>query len=131
MLKCAERIEIGDDVEIAWDCTIVDHDWESLVWERRRTDVRAWYTAQKDWTHVKVASVTIRDRALVGFGAVILKGVTIGEGAVVGAASVVTRDVPPYAVVAGAPARVVRRLEGAGGAECDRNGHSGKASAPS
>lgn len=45
----------------------------------------------------------------VGYDALILPGVTIGDGAVVGARAVVTRDVPPYAVVAGNPARIVRR----------------------
>jgi virginiamycin A acetyltransferase len=44
----------------------------------------------------------------IGYGAVILPGITIGHGAVVAAASVVTSDVPPYAIVAGNPARVVR-----------------------
>jgi virginiamycin A acetyltransferase len=44
-----------------------------------------------------------------GYGALVLPGVTIGHGAVVAAASVVSADVPPYAVVAGNPARVVRR----------------------
>ncbi len=115
-LRCAARIEIGSDVEIAWNCSIVDHDWESLVFEHRRIDMRSWYTAQKDWTHVPVAPVRIRDRALIGFDAIILKGVEIGEGAVVGVGSVVTRSVAPYTVVAGAPARVVRRLPGASSA---------------
>ena len=44
----------------------------------------------------------------IGHGAIIMKGVTIGNGAIVGAQSVVTKDVPPYAVVAGAPARLVK-----------------------
>ena len=43
----------------------------------------------------------------IGFGAVVLTGVTIGRGAVVAAGSVVTRDVPPYAIVAGNPARTL------------------------
>ena len=110
-LRCAARIEIGSNVEIAWNCSIVDHDWESLVWEQRHVDMRGWYTATKDWTHVPIRPVRICDRALIGFNAVILKGVTVGEGAVVGVGSIVTKDVPPYAVVAGAPARVIRKLE--------------------
>ena len=49
--------------------------------------------------------------AAIGTGAVLLGGITIGEGAVVGAGSVVTRDVPAGAVVAGNPARVLRMVE--------------------
>jgi acetyltransferase-like isoleucine patch superfamily enzyme len=52
--------------------------------------------------------VTIADDVWVGAGAIVLKGVSIGRGAVVAAGAVVTRDVPPYAIVGGCPARVIR-----------------------
>jgi len=64
-----------------------------------------------DW---KAVPTRVRRRASIGSGAVILCGVTIGEGAMVGAGSVVTRDVEPHTVVAGNPARVLRRLPGPG-----------------
>jgi len=51
--------------------------------------------------------VVIGDRAWIGYRAIILPGVTIGEGAVIGAGSIVSRDVPPYAIVAGNPARII------------------------
>ncbi len=54
----------------------------------------------------------LRKGCSIGAGAVILPGVEIGAGAMVGAGSVVTRTVPPFAVVAGNPARVIRFLEG-------------------
>ena len=111
IFKVAERVEVGDDAEIAWNCSIVDHDWEPLAFEHRRTDKRGWYSAPKRWEHVDVKPVRIGAKALVGFNATILKGVTIGEGAVVGVGSVVTRDVAPWTVVAGVPAKVIRRLE--------------------
>lgn len=57
---------------------------------------------------MRSAPITIHDRAWVGSQAIILKGVTIGEGAVVAAGSVVTKDVPPYTIVGGNPARVIR-----------------------
>ena len=59
--------------------------------------------------------ITIGSDSWIGGAAVILPGVTIGEHCVVGAGAVVTRDVPPYCVVAGNPARVVRRLSPPGG----------------
>jgi maltose O-acetyltransferase len=51
--------------------------------------------------------VVIGDHAWIGYRALVLPGVTIGEGGVVAAGAVVTKDVPPYAIVAGNPARVV------------------------
>ena len=55
--------------------------------------------------------VCIEDDAWIGAGSIILRGVTIGKAAIVGAGSVVTQDVPPYTVVVGNPARVVRQLK--------------------
>ena len=52
--------------------------------------------------------IVIGDEAWLGTGVIVLAGVTIGEGAVVGAGSVVTRDVPPFAIAVGSPARVVK-----------------------
>jgi acetyltransferase-like isoleucine patch superfamily enzyme len=57
---------------------------------------------------VRMAAVTVDDEADIGVGAVVLPGVTVGRGAVVGAGAVVTTDVPPFAVVAGVPARILR-----------------------
>jgi phosphonate metabolism protein (transferase hexapeptide repeat family) len=59
-----------------------------------------------DWRRSR--PVRVGHDSWIGHGAVIMKGVTIGNGAIVGAKSVVTKDVPPYAVVAGAPARLVK-----------------------
>jgi acetyltransferase-like isoleucine patch superfamily enzyme len=60
------------------------------------------------WSPVAFAAVTIEDEADLGMGTIILPGVTIGKGAQIGAGSVVTRDIAPYCVAMGAPARVVR-----------------------
>ena len=59
---------------------------------------------EADW---ELAAIRVHEGASLGSGAVIVGPVTIGAGALVGAGAVVTRDVPPYAVVAGVPARVV------------------------
>jgi len=63
---------------------------------------RAW------WEHAR--PITIGHGAWLGSGAIVLPGVSVGEEAVVGAGAVVTRDVEPRTVVAGNPARVIRRL---------------------
>lgn len=112
-------IEIGSDVTMAWGITVYDHNSHSLDWRQRARVVKHFYRtygtpdcfAGIDWTDVGSAPIVISDRVWIGFGAVILKGVTIGEGAIVGACSVVSRDVEPYTVVAGNPAVLIRRLE--------------------
>ena len=60
--------------------------------------------SEADW---KVVETRVCKRASIGSNATILCGITIGEGALVGAGAVVTKDVPPYAIVAGVPAKVV------------------------
>ncbi|WP_295640766.1 acyltransferase [uncultured Methylibium sp.] len=114
-IVCHSRVEIGNDVIISWGVTVVDHNSHSLNWQKRRYDVTDWMQGRKNWTDVAVAPVSIQDKVWIGFGAVVLKGVCIGEGAVVGAHAVVTRDVQPYTVVAGNPARPIRHLENHGG----------------
>jgi acetyltransferase-like isoleucine patch superfamily enzyme len=84
------RILIGADCAIAWDVVIIDSD------EHWREGVEM------------VQPVRIGDHVWIGARAIVLKGVTIGDGAIVAAGAVVTRDVPPHAIVAGNPARVIR-----------------------
>jgi acetyltransferase-like isoleucine patch superfamily enzyme len=66
---------------------------------------------EADW---KVVPAIVKKGASIGSGAVIMCGVTIGEKAMVGAGAVVTRDVPPGAVVVGVPARLVRQADAPG-----------------
>lgn len=109
-LVASERIELGDDILISWGVTIVDHNSHSLLWSEREGDVVAYGKGEKDWTHVSTKPVRIENKAWIGFNAIILKGVTVGEGAVVAAGAVVTKDVAPYTVVAGNPAVPIRTL---------------------
>ncbi len=63
---------------------------------------------------IEFAPVVVEDDADIGVGAIVLPGVTVGRGAQIGAGAVVSKDVPPFAVVAGTPARILRyRPEGA------------------
>ena len=86
----------------------VDHDSHSVVLEERQDDVKLWSVGKKNWDYVKIAPVDIEDDVWIGFNAIILKGVTIGRGAVVAAGSVVTKNVAPFTVVGGNPARLIR-----------------------
>ena len=88
-------VTIGADCLIGTHVSIIDNDFHDLV-DRQQTP--------------SPKPVTIGDNVWIGNRAIILPGVTIGEGAVVGAGSVVTRDVAARTVVAGNPARVVREL---------------------
>lgn len=109
-LVCHTAITIGDDTIISWGVTIVDHDSHAIEWRNRQDDVTDWRKGQKRWVGVKIEPVELGRRVWVGFGATILKGVTVGDGAVIAAQSVVTRDVPPNVLVAGVPAEIVRHI---------------------
>lgn len=120
MFISINEIVIEDDVTIAWDCLFYDHNSHSTNWEERRNDTIQEYNdikngvnyiANKNWDVVKSAPIHICSKAWIGTGVKVLKGVTIGEGAIVGAGSVVTRDVEPWTIVGGNPATVIKKLE--------------------
>lgn len=69
---------------------------------------RAKFLPDHPWEGESKGDIVVEDDAWLGLGATVLSGVTIGQGAVIAAGAVVTRDVPPYAIAAGAPARVVK-----------------------
>ncbi|AEF86982.1 galactoside O-acetyltransferase [Treponema primitia ZAS-2] len=113
------KIEIGNDVEIAWGCNIYDHNSHSFDWNNRHKDLFDMrnnyqqygdFVRNKDWTTVKSAPIKINNKVWIGFGCTILNGVTIGEGAIIGAKSVVREDVEPWVVVAGNPAKIIKRI---------------------
>lgn len=93
----AEKIVIGDNVTVGANTVIMDTDFHSLEAEARRAEVKP----------VKTAPVTVEDDVFIGMNCLILKGVTLGRGSVIGAGSVVTKDVPPHTIAAGNPARVI------------------------
>lgn len=97
----ARLIEIGDDVLIASGCSVSDYSGHPLDPDARAAGVQV---APGD-----VRPIRIGNKAWLGRGAIILPGVTIGEGAVVGAAAVVTKDVPPGHICVGNPGRLLSR----------------------
>jgi len=109
---CDAEIEIGDYTLISWNVVLMDTyrvPFDPL--ERRRELERAIVRCpRRIEAEVPARPIRIGRVAWIGFDVCVLPGVTIGEGAIVGARSVVMNDVPPYTIVAGNPARVVRHL---------------------
>lgn len=93
-ISCSTSISIGEDVAIADQVIIRDWDGHRLVGNRPDT-----------------LPIAIGNHVWVGMRAIILKGVTIGDGAVIAAGAVVTKDVPPQTLAAGNPARPIREVE--------------------
>gem|GEM_PF-1040996 len=113
----AKKIKIGNNVLIARDVTIQDNDSHSLDWKNRINDVdltvarfRGVPSKSKDFSLVPAESVEIGDNVWIGMSSIILKGVRIGHRAVIGAGSLVTRDVPDDTLAVGNPARVIKHL---------------------
>ena len=98
-----EGVTIEDEVFIGHGVKFINDKYP------RATGADGRLQTDEDWA---VVPTLVRRGASVGTGAVILGGVEIGERAIVGAGAVVTRDVPPGAIVAGNPARIIRRDEG-------------------
>ena len=88
-------VTLGDHVQISGNVTFLTHDGSTWVLESR-----------EDFPKLrKFGRISVEDNCFIGHGVIILPGVTIGANSIVGAGSVVTRDVPPCSVAAGNPAR--------------------------
>lgn len=91
-IVCAKKIKIGKDVAIAREVVIRDTDAHDILYEG--------YKKEKE--------VNIGNHVWIGAKAMIMKGVTIGDGAIIAAGAVVTKDVPARCLVAGVPAKVIK-----------------------
>jgi UDP-2-acetamido-3-amino-2,3-dideoxy-glucuronate N-acetyltransferase len=96
-----EGVTLEDDVFVGHNVTFINDRYP------RATDGAGRLQTDADWTCVPTV---VKRGASIGSSATLLCGITVGEHALVGAGSVVTKDVPPHAVVAGNPARVVKTL---------------------
>lgn len=95
-INCSRSIIIGKRCAISWDCEILDTDIHTIVFQ--------------DGTKSAPAPVVIEDDVWLGTRVIVLKGVQIGVGAVIGAGSVVTQDIPPHCLAVGNPARPLREI---------------------
>lgn len=91
------RIAIGDNCMISYGVHIRT---DTHVHDDPSIPMRRQGCVEKD--------ITIEDDVWVGYGAQIMAGLTIGKGSIIGAGAVVTKDIPPYTVVGGVPAKVIR-----------------------
>lgn len=116
---CRSSVIFGDNIFVAWGGYFYDHDSHSLDYKERRKDIsnqlkdyRAGrnFIENKNWDVVNSKPIKICNDAWIGMNCLILKGVTIGEGAIVGAGSVVTKDVEPWTIVGGNPARKLKDI---------------------
>ena len=89
-IACSMSISIGNNCLIGDECVLLDDDFHAHGGSER-----------------KVAPICLQDHVWLGTRVIVLRGVTIGEGSVVGAGSVVTRSLPPYSFAVGSPARVI------------------------
>ena len=110
---CDSEIIIGDHALISWNVVLMDTYRVPLNAAQRRTELervpmRKFRLACAD---VPARPIHIESNVWIGFDTCVLPGVTIGEGSIVGARSLVTESVPPYTIVAGNPARVIREFK--------------------
>ena len=126
---------------LSWRCSIgrtarVDYPWNISIGNQSSIGEHAWvygldkirigshccigedvrlltgsHDVRSPYFNLMTKPITVQDNVWIATGAIVLPGVTIGEGAVVAAGAVVTKDVPPWTIVAGNPAKVVKRRE--------------------
>ena len=110
---CQNDIQIGAHCLFSWGVVVTDA-WFGAIPDRHVLRDQliqcATQAARGILPSMTSRAVIVGDNVWVGFGSVILPGTRLGRGAIVGCKSVVSGDIPPYAVVAGNPARVVRYL---------------------
>jgi acetyltransferase-like isoleucine patch superfamily enzyme len=110
-LWSARSIAIGNRVMISHNVNVFDNQTHPLEPAARHEHFRAiMESGHPRKIDLGEADVCIEDDAWIAAGAIVLKGTTIGHGAIVGAGAVVTRSVPPFTVVAGNPAKIIKTL---------------------
>ena len=110
IVDCKQEIVIEDDVLISYECIIFDHDSHSALSHERKNDLSDFKNNNLKWDKIKSKKILIKRNAWVCARSIILKGVTIGEGSIVAAGSVVTENVPDYSLVAGNPAKFIKKV---------------------
>ena len=109
VLDCATEIVLEDDVLVSYECLLLDSNNHSQNFDMRKNDLPDVKSGRDyNWSVIPSKPIRICRGSWIGARSIILKGVTVGEGAIVGAGSVVTKSVEPYTVVGGNPARLLK-----------------------
>lgn len=110
---CDDEVSIGDFCLISWNTVLMDSYRVPIEPASRRPwlERMAQHSPRRVNDPVPARPIRIGHNVWIGFDSVVLPGITIDDGAIVGARSVVNENVPPYAIVAGNPARIVRQLD--------------------
>lgn len=95
LIRVYSRIKIGNNCAISWNVSILDSDFHNYKIDGKKVNI--------------TKEVIIGDNVWIGNNVIILKGVVIGNNSIVGAGSVVTKDVPPSTIVAGNPAKIIKK----------------------
>ena len=99
-IGCSNSITLGNNVLVGANVLITDFDWHGIDPDKRRANSG------------NSAPVVIRDNVFIGVNSVIWKGVTIGKNSVIGANSLVTKDVPENSIYGGNPAKLIKIIDG-------------------
>lgn len=108
-----DRITIGNNVLISHNVNIMDTNSHEINYIERESRYKHFLKNgyPNDKGSVETKLISIEDNVWISFGVTILKGVTIGKGSIVAANSVVTKDVPAFSLVAGNPAKTIKKLD--------------------
>jgi acetyltransferase-like isoleucine patch superfamily enzyme len=106
----ANSITIGDRVMIAHNVNIIDNNSHPIDYKERHEDFLSAYTIGMQKFDLNEKPIIIEDDVWIGFNSVILKGVKIGRGAIIGAGSLVTKDIEAWTINAGNPLRCIRKI---------------------
>lgn len=112
---CDSAVEIGHHALISWNVVLMDNYRAPTDRAARREVLRQGNIEHAIHDVAPPRPIKIGANVWIGFDACVMPGVTVGDGAIIGARSVVFEDVPAYSVAVGNPARIVRRLEPEGG----------------
>jgi acetyltransferase-like isoleucine patch superfamily enzyme len=110
-IVAAKRIKIGNRVMIAHNVNILDNISHPLNASERHRDFIEHYSIGMQPHDLKAEEILIEDDVWIGFNTSIMKGVKVGRGAIIGANSIVTKDIDAWTVNVGNPIRVVRRMQ--------------------